>query len=118
MCQEIEKEAIRKEFLDNLRKLSGEPLITLKGAKYVIANVVKKKGTDRIILHFVNYSKPVENIMVKVNLKEFVSKINKESILLLSPDYVSKEVKDVSVKGKKVKFTIPKLGIYNVVVIN
>ena len=118
MCQEIEKEAIRKEFLDNLRKLSGEPLITLKGAKYVIANVVKKKGTDRIILHFVNYSKPVENIMVKVNLKEFVSKINKESILLLSPDYVSKEVKDVSVKGKKVEFTIPKLGIYNVVVIN
>ena len=118
VCQEIEKETTRKEFLNNIEKLSGEPLITLKGAKYVIANIVKKKGTDRIILHFVNYSESVENVRVQVNLEGFVDRISKENIRLLSPDQVPKEVKGLSIKGKKVEFTIPKLEIYNVVVIN
>lgn len=118
ISQEIQKEATRKEFLNNLWKLSPEPLITLEDAKYVIANVVRKKGTDRIILHLVNYSKPVENVKVKVNLEGFVNRINKESIHLLSPDSIPQEIKGVFVEGRKIKFIMPKLDIYSIVVIN
>lgn len=115
---EIGNEATRKEFLNNLRELSGEPLITMEGAKYVIANVVGKKGTDKIILHLINYSEHLDNIKIKVNLEGYVNNINKESITLYSPDNVPKIIKDISVNGKKIEFTIPGLEIYDVVVIN
>jgi len=118
ICQEIQMQATRKEFLNNLQKLSPEPLIALENAKYVIANAVRKKGADRIILHLVNYSKPVENVKVKVNLEGFVNRINRESIRLLSPDSIPQEIKGVSVEGRKIKFIMPKLDIYSIAVIN
>jgi hypothetical protein len=119
VCQEIEKETIREEFLNNLKKLlPGEPLININGTKYVTTNVVKKKGTDRIILHFINYSEPVENVKVNVNLEGFVSKIDRDNIHLLSPDNVPKEIKNLTICGYKVEFSMPKLDIYNIVVIN
>jgi hypothetical protein len=37
---------------------------------------------------------------------------------LLSPDNVAKELKDVSVNGAAVTFTIPKIEVYDVVAIN
>lgn len=116
LVDEIEKEATRNEFLSNIRNLSGEPLVTVVGAKYVLANVVKKKNTDRIILHFVNYSNPVENLNVKVNLEGFIDEIN--NTRFLSPDNVPKELKNLIVNGDKAEFTLPKLDLYNIVVIN
>jgi len=104
--------------LFNIENKTGEPLVTVVGSKYVLANIVKKIDTDRIILHFVNYSKPVENIKIKVNLEGFVNSINKENIRLISPDYVPEELKNLTVKGNKLELTIQKLDIYNVVVID
>ena len=118
MGREIENYSTRMEFLDNLRNLTGEPIITIEGAKYVISNVVRKIGTDKIILHLINYSEHLDNIKIKVNLEGYVNNINKESITLYSPDDVPKIIKDISVDGKKIEFTIPRLAIYDVVVIN
>jgi hypothetical protein len=118
LFQEIHTEANRGEFTKNLHQLAGESLITLKHAPYVIANIARKKGTDRIITHFVNYSDTKENIRVKLNLNGFTSTINEESISVLSPDSVPQKLKDIAVNGTSVEFTIPKLEIYNVVVIN
>ena len=87
-------------------------------AKYVIANIARKLGTDRIIVHFVNYSDTKENIKVKLNLKGFTRAINMESITVLSPDSVPQKLKDVTVNGFSLEFTIPKLEIYDVVTIN
>ena len=118
LIQEIQGETKRREFIKNLHQLSGDPLITLENAKYVIANIAKKEGTDRIIVHFVNYSDARENIEVKLNLEGFVNGINKESITLLSPDSVPQKIEKVSVKGAQVELTIPKLDIYDILVIN
>jgi hypothetical protein len=118
LIQQIHSEAKESEFVKNLRQLAGEPLITLKNAPYIIANIARKKGTDRIIAHFVNYSDSRENLRVKLNLNGYISRINKESITLLSPDSVPQKLTDITVTGTSVEFTIPKLEIYDVVVIN
>lgn len=116
--KEIEKKEIREEFMYNLRNLSDKSMIVIENAEYVIANVVKKKDKDRIIIHFINYSEHLNDIKVKVNLEGYVNNINKESIRLYSPDNVLKRINDISVDGKKIEFTIPRLEIYDVVMIN
>lgn len=118
LIQEIQDEAKRGEFLKNLSQLSGEPLITLKNAQNVIANIARKKGTDKFIVHFVNYSDIRENIEVKLNLEGFAKAIDKNSITLLSPDAVPQKMEKVSVKGARIEFTIPKLEIYDIVILN
>ena len=70
-----------------------------------------------IIVHFVNYSDARENIEVKLNLEGFAKAIDKNSITLLSPDAVPQKIEKVSVNGARVEFTIPKLEIYDVIVI-
>jgi hypothetical protein len=116
IVDEIEKEAKRNEFLSNIGNLSGKPLISVAGSKYVLANVVKKKNEDEIILHFVNYSETVSNLNVKVNLEGFIDEIN--NIYLLSPDSTPKELNNLIVNGDKAEFTIPRLDIYSLVVID
>jgi len=118
IINEIEKKEIREKFLHSLRNLSGNSLIILENADYVIANIVKKRETDRIILHFVNYSQPVKNLKIKINLEGFVNTIKKESVSLLSPDDVGKIVNNIFVEGNKMEFTIPELDIYDIVIIN
>lgn len=118
LIQEIQHEAKREEFFRNLQGLTGAQLVSVKNAPYVLANVVRKLGSARIILHFVNYSEPVENLRVKVNLEGLVEKIDKDSIILLSPDSVPQEVTVVSLKGAQLELAIPKLEIYDIVAIN
>ena len=108
----------KKEFLDNIKKVEGEPILSVSGVRYIAANTVRKAGTERIILHFVNYDKPVRNVQVSINLDGIVQAVDKNSIRLLSPDQEPTEVKNLSVKGNQVSFTIPDLDVYDVVTIN
>ena len=105
----------RKVLADNLRKLVGEPLVTLQGAPYVAANLVKKNSQNRYILHLVNYDKPLKNVRVKVNLEGVSEGINAKSLKLLSPDAVPKEVKITQATAKSVEFVVPVLDVYDVV---
>jgi hypothetical protein len=107
----------KRNLLANIKNLIGEPLISLKDVQYVAANIVHKRDTDKYILHFVNYNKPIKNIQVKINLDGFTENLN-ENIRLFSPDNVLKEVKNVSVEQNALKFELPELKIYDVVVIN
>jgi hypothetical protein len=107
----------RQELIKNIKSLAGEPLISLKGSQYVAANVVNKRETDQYILHFVNYNTPVKNIKVRFNLSDFSDKVSNK-IQLLSPDNVTKSVKNVVIHNNTISFTLPELDIYTVVVIN
>jgi hypothetical protein len=109
---------VRTNFLNRLRKLTGEPLISLSNAPYALANVVSKKGTDRIILHFVNYARTARNVRVRVDLDGRIEELDRNKIILLSPDDVPLDLKNISIKGRKLEFTLPELAIYSVVVIN
>jgi hypothetical protein len=118
LTQQIEERSYQMSFLKDLHNLYGEPLITLQNAPYVISNIVKKQGSDKIIVHFINYDKSVRNVKVTLNLGDFVNSVDGSSLLLESPDNVEKSLNNVKVDGKKVEFTMPALEIYNVVTIN
>jgi hypothetical protein len=107
----------RQELLQNIEFLSGNPLISIKNSRYIAANVVHKRNTDKYILHFVNYDMPVKNIDVKFNLSDFSDKVS-NMIQLLSPDDVPKSVKNVVIHNNTISFTLPELDIYDIVVIN
>jgi hypothetical protein len=107
----------RQELLQNIESMSGKPLISINNSRYIAANVVLKRDTDKYILHFVNYDKPVKNIEVRFNLSDFSDKVS-ENIQLLSPDDVPKAVKNIVIHNNIVSFTLPDLDIYDVVVVN
>ena len=118
LCREIQKQPVKEEFRRELLKLSGDPLVAVQGAGFVITNLVRKQKTGRVIVHLVNYGEAADNVSVRLNLAGAVKKIDPKSIRLLSPDNVSKQVKDVSVNGTSVAFTIPRIEVYDVVAID
>ena len=118
LCREIQKQPVKEEFRRELLKLSGDPLVAVQGPGFVITNLVRKQKTGRVIVHLVNYGEAADNVSVRLNLAGAVKKIDPKSIRLLSPDNVSKQVKDVSVNGTSVAFTIPRIEVYDVVAID
>lgn len=118
LCNDIQKQPVREEFKRELLKLSGEPLVAIQNAGHVMANLVRKRSSEKVVAHFVNYGPAVESVNVRLNLAGVVQRINPKNMRLLSPDNVAKELKDVSVNGAAVTFTIPKIEVYDVVAIN
>jgi hypothetical protein len=105
----------RQDLLQTLRRLEGEPLVRIEGARYVAANLVRKSGQTRFVLHLVNYDKPVKDLRVKLNLEGVAEAINAKSLRLYSPDAVPKAVNLTRASGKAVDFLLPALEVYDVV---
>ena len=118
MLEEAENENGRRELLAKIGPLSGEQVIAIPGTHYVAANVVRKADSDRIIVHFVNYSTPLKNVRVNMNLDGVLQQIDRKRIKVLSPDGGTKAIEVLSVRGAKVEFVLPELDVYDVVVIN
>jgi len=118
VVQDIQKPAAREQFKQAMTQVSGEPQVTLRNAEYVISNLVKKQRSNRVIAHFVNYGKTVDNMAVTLNLAGVVNRVDPQSIRLLSPDSVSRELRNVSVNGTSVSFTVPSLDVYDIVTVN
>ncbi|MEJ2637762.1 MAG: hypothetical protein P8184_21070 [Calditrichia bacterium] len=114
----LKDDGARQELRTKLVNLEGNPLLSLSNARYVAANIVHKNGSDRYILHIVNYDKPLHNVRVRVNMEGYPVKIRKGKIALFSPDAVPLKLQEVSVKGNTVEFVLPQLDIYDVVVLN
>ena len=118
MLEELQHQPGRAELLSRISQLSGGQVITIPGARYVAANVVRKTDNGRVILHFVNYHTPLQNVKVKVNLEGVVKGIDSGRIQLFSPDAGAREVEAASVRGTQLEFVLPKLDVYDVVTIN
>jgi hypothetical protein len=110
--------AARKELSQSLRRLEGEPLVTVEGAGYVAANLVRRQDQKRFILHLVNYDRPAQNLKVKINLGGIADAIDPASLRLYSPDPVSKAVKVTKASGSTVEFQVPELDVYSIITIN
>jgi hypothetical protein len=115
---QLSEPAGRKIVADNIRKVEGDPLITLEGTKYVAANLVKKNGQNRYMLHLVNYDKPIKNVKVKLNLEGVAAAVDAKSLRLFSPDAVPKEIKITKAGSNSVEFVIPALDVYDIVAFN
>jgi len=118
VCHNTHENVLRMEFLANLRQLCPQPIIEVHNAEYVIANVIKKDDSDRIFVHLVNYSKPVNNVRVTLHLEDIVKETNASKIQLYSPDSALNEVKKISVHENQIELTIPYLEIYDIITIN
>ena len=110
--------SVRKELSESIRRLEGEPVVTIEGASHVAANLVRKQSQKRFILHLVNYDRPVQNLTVKINLDGIADAIDPGSLRLYSPDSVSKTVKVIKATGKSVEFQVPELDVYDVITID
>ena len=118
MLDELQHPSGREQLLSRISQLSGGQVITISGARYVAANVVRKTDSGRVILHFVNYHTPLQNVKVTVNLKGVVGRIDSSRIQLFSPDAGVSQVEAASVQGTQLEFVLPKLDVYDVVTIN
>jgi len=118
ILETAQTQSSRQELLGKIEQLSGKQVITIPGSGYVAANVVKKIASDQVILHFVNYNTPLENVRVSVDLEGMIQQIDVKRIKMLSPDGASKAIVVSSVRGTRVDFVLPQLDVYDVVVIN
>jgi len=118
MLGDVQSDKGRQELLSKINALAGVEVVTLSGAKYVAANIVKKTNSERVILHLVNYDKPAQNIRVGLNLDGVVKQVDKDKIRLLSPDGGARQLIGVSARGSRLDFVVPNLDVYDVVTIN
>jgi hypothetical protein len=109
---------VRDTLVRNLDSLLQHRLVTLDNADYVLANMVKKTGTDRVILHLVNYAAVVKDLEVRMDLSGTVNTIDTAGIRFYSPDGVPETLESITVNDATVEFTLPELRVYGIVVVN
>ena len=106
----------RKNLVDKISEVTGSKIISIQAAsEYIAGNIVRKRGTNRYFLHFVNYNEPIENVKVKVDLKNIVNGLEENSLTIFTPDKISPELTDVKYDSNKLEFTMSELKIYNVI---
>ena len=95
-----------------IEKIIGRQIVEIDAPDSVLYNVAWQKTQNQLVLHLINYSqKLTEEILVEVDAKV-------ESIKLLSPDDVKREVKSVETYEDDVtRFVVPELLTYNLVLI-
>jgi hypothetical protein len=118
LCHETATEKVRMEFIENLDKILPNRIVKLGKSEYVMVNIVKKRGTNQVIIHFLNYLDMVGELKVSLNLDGVVDTINQERINFYSPDHVENKLNLIEVNGNNIGFTISDLKIYDIVVIN
>ena len=118
LCHNTQQNEVQQEFLSKMNELLPHRIIQLQNGEYVLANVVRKTGSDQIIVHFVNYLSPLKNVGVKLNLEGVVDSVDKDKIKFFSPDLVESQLNSVEVSDKNIEFIIPELEIYDIVTIN
>ena len=114
---ELNDDEGRKNLVSKISEVTGSKIISIESpSEYIAGNIVNKRGTNRYILHFVNYNTPVKDVKVNVDLSNIVNGIKENSIQLFTPDKINnKELQNVKYDNTKLSFTMPELNIYNIV---
>jgi hypothetical protein len=118
LCHNTQQDEVRKEFISQLNELLPKRIILLDNVEYVLANVVRKLGSDQVIIHLVNYLNTVKDLRIRLNLEGVVDAVNANKIKIYTPDHAKNKLHSIEVKDKNIQFTLSDLDIYNIVVIN
>lgn len=106
----------RRSLVSKISEVTGSKIISIESdSKYIMGNIVHKRGTNRYFLHFVNYNEPVKNVKVNVDLTNIVESIKENSLKIFTPDKINTELKNVKYDNNKIEFTMSELKIYNIV---
>jgi len=106
----------RRSLVSKISEVTGSKIISIESdSKYIMGNIVHKRGTNRYFLHFVNYNEPVKDVKVNVDLTNIVESIKENSLKIFTPDKINTELKNVKYDNNKIEFTMSELKIYNIV---
>ena len=106
----------RRELLDAVRWVAGGPLQVEVKAPETVTMSFYVQPSGRRLLHLVNYDEghPVSNIEVVVQQP---SEGRQVSVSLLSPESDNSQTISKEQRGREVRFTVPRLEVYGLVVI-
>ena len=109
--------AAQKQVLGKIASLTGDGTsVILEGAGYVLANITAVEGRNQLVLHLLNYaSKPAVNVHMSLTLGSEFARLQGYKPALASPDHGVLTLRNVTWKGRNLKFTLPLLNTYTVV---
>jgi hypothetical protein len=100
--------------LSGIREQAVGPSVTVEGASNVIANVTRIQGTDRWVVHLLNYApRPATHLHVKLTLPENQS----QTARLFTPDAGTQGLSPLKHSGATQEFTLAALDTYAVVTV-
>jgi hypothetical protein len=108
-----------KEIAEGVRWAAGTVPLEVSGPDYLIANLTAHPSKRRTVVHLVNYNHrnvpAIESVAVTCRLPEGARFQNATA---LSPDFEGSQPVAVKSEGGAVSFTLPRVKIYSVVVLN
>lgn len=106
----------RDELLGAVKWAAGQPLQVRVLAPETVTMSYYRQSQGRKLLHLVNYddAKPVNNVEVALQMPS--GKLP-QSVTWLSPDLKSSQTLSTQHKGSELCFTVPRLEVYGVVII-
>ena len=102
----------RRQFIEDLRRLQGTPLIEVDAPDGVLATVMGK-GRNKIIVHLINYRpEPVGSVQVRLPGCSF------SQVTLLSPDEPKPTLDRVDARPDGLSFAVERLNVYAVALVS
>ena len=107
-----------KELVESVRWAGGDdPLVEIEGPLTVTAELLSQERENRLLLHLINYGMEEDPVVrdLQINLRS--GKGTVQRVHTLSPD--GEEVSDLEFRaeGNRIRFTLPRLETYTLVVI-
>ena len=109
-----------KEMVDAIKWASGtESSIDIDAPLTVTMELTEQETKDKMMLHLINYNYNRNELVkdIKVSLRISGDKKVKD-LILLSPDREGTESVPFTLKDGRIHFTVPKLQIYDLLVVN
>ena len=107
-----------RRMIEEIRMLNWDFSLDISADKNVTLDFFKQENTGKFLLHLVNYDldEIVKNIDVRMNLN-LLEKSRIGEVLCVSPDE-NKEIINFEAKDNYLEFRIPRLDVYNLIVIS
>jgi hypothetical protein len=106
------------ELIESVKWASGDSLsITIEAPLSVTMELVEKEDKSAMILHLLNFdyrNSQVKNIKADMKVPEG-KRVTQVSVMI--PDGSNDEILQFKVEGERVIFTVPRLAVYNMIVI-
>ncbi len=106
------------ELVDSVRWAGGgDPLLEIEGPLTVTAELLSQERENRLLLHLVNYGMEEDPVVrnLQIDLRSGQGEVRK--VYTLSPDGGENPGLEFVAEGNRIRFTLPRLETYTLVVI-
>ncbi len=108
-----------REIKEKLGLLLGRRTVELGDSGNVLALLSRIGGTNRLVIHFLNYGDSVQrDVPVKLDLSFLDGSFNSASFKTHSPDTGGQDIRLVKADGKRLQLVLPAIETYLVTTVN